>query len=182
MSRSAKPSTARTNLEHRIVGTEADGGRVSDVFGLFPRILLREDARVQAAYRTWHARAEHPTPDLVIYIVAEMRSAAALVDNLHLSEYRSWLPKALLEEFSATATGGQVEYSLPRDLKWKARGVAPKHGPKQREHMERNLTWLYRRHVKSPPVSKRSLQREDGSPRGTRFKRDRTRAIVSRVH
>jgi hypothetical protein len=161
-------SQAQIDLDRRIAGTAKDAVRVGDAMRLFPMVLLRHDARVQRAYEAWRRRAEHYEDAGQFTEAAAVRSLFedavqlnALVRELKLQRYQSWLPTMLRWEFQRALEGAsQVEVALPNGLPWKASGRGPKQGATHREDLERSLTWFYRRQVKQPSDSKYALQQE----------------------
>ena len=103
------------------------------------------------------ALLEQPGVDLLI---ADMRLLKTLVANMGLNS--AWLPKMLWFDFARAAASPHdaLEVSLPAELVWPDAGRAPKHGEVHHEDLERNLTWLYRRTVKTPPDFFSALEKE----------------------
>ena len=159
---------AQTDLDRRIAGTAKDAVRVGDAMRLFPMVLLRHDPCVQQAYEVWRRRAEQYedagqfTEDAAFTSLSQDSvQLNALVRELKLQRYQSWLPVMLRWEFQRALEGApHIEVTLPSGLPWKASGRAPKNGDSHREDLERYLTWFYRHHVKQPSDSKYALQQE----------------------
>lgn len=173
-------SQAQTDLDQRITGTAIDAARVGNAMRLFPMVLLRHDVRVQHAYDVWRQRAERyedagrpewlrsrqlanagpcTEASALRFLFESSVQLNALVRELKLQRYQSWLPAMLAQEFHRTLEGAsQVDVTLPTGLAWYAKGRAPKQGETHREDLERSLTWFYRHQVQQH--SKYILQRE----------------------
>lgn len=148
-------SGTQLDLNQRIVATAMDAARVGEAMRLFPHVLLRRDERVQHAYDLWRARAVRYeeagqfTQAAALQFLAESSvQLNALVRELTLQRYQTWLPAMLLHEFHRELEGApHVAVTLPKNLAWKASGRAPKRGDTHREDLERYLTWFYRHQV-----------------------------------
>jgi hypothetical protein len=111
---------SRTDLERKVVGSLPAAERVGEAMRLLPRILLREDPRVQRSYAEWWTRmlsAGAPTAEAVaIAMEGDFLQLRALVHELGLDQYASWLPKMLRCEFQREAEqrafGGQIELEI----------------------------------------------------------------------
>jgi hypothetical protein len=150
-----------TALRQGIVDNAADAARVEDAYRLTAEVLLQDDSRVQAAYRTFEQHVETTDPRLYgSLLCVELAGLVTLVHELGLSQYR-WLPGALFWQFCRVSGTDPINVELPKDLVAELdRGRAPKRGDKQREDLERNIRWWYRARVKGE--SKRGLQRAAG--------------------
>src|SRR4029453_14269500 len=94
-------------IERGIVTNAPDAARVERVLQLFPEILLRHDPRVQAVYQSWHERmiederrpASHTPSGVVDGLVVDLQAIVALINDLGLAQYKSWLAQGLLLSF-----------------------------------------------------------------------------------
>ena len=114
--------------------------RVAAVDRLLPMVLLRDDPRVQAAYRSWWARMVEAEAGGITDAAAwrslqdDATLLFALIRSLGLERY-GWLPMMLRFEFQLKAeeNAGEpttLEITLPPDLpSWDTTGKRPKSGP-----------------------------------------------------
>ena len=124
-------------LERGIVSSQPAAELVADAMRLLPLILLRDDARVQAAYQVWWAtrRAADVQPPITEAVwlggYEECCQLFTLIGELGLARYR-WLPTTLSWEFrrceqSVLGRPTRIEVSLPSDLpSWHTAGKRPK--------------------------------------------------------
>lgn len=148
----AKKSATRLALERGVVTTAADARRLEDVYRLTARVLLEDDARVQAAYQAFEQHVNATDPRLFDSLLCvELSALVTLVRQLGVSRY-TWLPGALFWEFCRVIGTEPINVELPRDVVATLdRGRAPKHGETHHEDLERNIRWWYRRKIKTPP-------------------------------
>lgn len=144
-----------------IIASRADAWRVSRYARCFVGVLIRADPRVKRAYAVWQERVAAgeqqaqldgaDLEDLVAReIVAEFLQMRALVAELGLERYKSWLPRALSFEF-ARRLGIEIDdFIPPADAAWAKVGRRPKNGPKQEASFARDTVWFYRTKVKQP--------------------------------
>ena len=146
---------------------------------LLPAVLLRHDPRVQRAYELWRVRAIGYEEAGQFTLAAALQSLFedsvqlnALVRELNLERYQSWLPVMLRWEFQRQIEGAPtVDVTVPEGASWAAAGRAPKHGETHHENLERNITWFYCHRVKSPSDSKYAIEQD--------YIRERSREGVS---
>ena len=172
-------ATSLDDLKAHIVGSAPAAARVCDAMRLLPMVLLRHDARVQRAYDAWLARAVRFEDAGQFTEAAAMQSLFedsvqlnALVRELKLQGYQSWLPQILRWEFQRALEGvPTVEVTMPWGLEWATRGKAPKgqrsRGPKgfRLEDLPRQIDCFYRCVVKDPPDKKTHLAISQGKSR-----------------
>jgi hypothetical protein len=151
----AKKGISQTDLEQGVVGSAAAAGRIIDVMRFFPQVLLREDPRVQAAYRSWLERMPDEAPTLQEdkwrILGEDATQLFALLRDLGLEQYR-WLPRMLRFEFDRATH--ELVYSSPTTIDMTPQRRALVHGwqsAKQKagayggfrlEDIERNLLWF----------------------------------------
>lgn len=160
---------SQDDLKQGVAVSAVDAERIGDATLMLVRVLLREDARVQAAYRQWQERSNRPADgvDVLAEIYRDLTQFKALSADLGLS-YR-WLPLYLFWEFqranASEAAGEQlpIKTSVPANLAWAGgakRSRRPKHGPKQQDPLERDVLWFYRSEIKRPRETLYSLGKE----------------------
>jgi hypothetical protein len=173
----AKGAT-RTDVEHRIGHSEPTANRIGEASWLLAHVLLRHDARVQAAYDVWRARviryenAGQFTEDAARRsLVEDAVQLNALVRALGLERYQSWLPNMLHWEFHrALERGARVEVTIETGLAWLRRGKRPKRRPGatggfRLEHLEQHVERFYFCEVQVPRTRKLELARLTGCSR-----------------
>jgi hypothetical protein len=159
-----------------IVNSAPAADRVGEAMRLLPMILLRHDPRVQRVYAAWVARAvgyeergQMTEAAGIAHLFASSVELNALVRALKLQCYQTWLPAALLWEFSRCLEGApKVDVTVPEGLPWPTSGKRPKRQPGamggyRLEDIEQHIERFYACEVQG--VSKKRLAREHGCSR-----------------
>jgi len=166
---------SQTDLAHRRVGSEPAALRIGDAMRLLPMVLLRHDSRVQRAYDDWLARAvryedagDFTDAAVLRCLFEDSVQLNALVRELKLQRYQSWLPKMLRWEFQRALEGApRVDVTVPEGHGWATRGKRPKQRPGamggfRLENLEQHIERFYLCVVKDPPVKKKRLAIDQG--------------------
>jgi len=164
-------------LKLGIVVSEPAALRVGDAMRLLPLVLLRHDPRVKRAYDQWLARTcrheeagDFTEPALLLASLEDSVQLNALVRDIGLTEYQTWLPRMLRWEFQRYLEGAAaVEVTVPDGLAWS--GALAANRPKRQpgamggfrlENVEQHIERFYFCEVKRPRESKKALARRQG--------------------